>query len=64
MEYTEIKPRPRTNAIEWLVHFFPTAGAQEASVVVEAMEMEEAEWMVESWFPGGFVSYATPLYLE
>ena len=66
MEFINIEPVARPEMINWTVTFFPTssANAEEMSVVVEALDMEDAERLVESWFPNGFVSHASPTYLN
>ena len=66
MEFTNIEPVARTGMINWTGTFFPTssANAEEMSVVVEAMDMEDAERLVEGWFPNGYVSYASPTHLD
>lgn len=48
--------------IEWEVTYYPADSEEESMLVVEAETMEDAEQLIEEWFPGCFVSYATPKF--
>ena len=46
--------------IEWKVVYYPADSEEQSSLVVMAESMEDAEQMIEEWFPGCFVDHATP----